>query len=190
MSAPRDSTFDELRFRGFRRCAPVCAQVAVRGVSFIEAARITYSMMTCSNVDYIVQDLLINSVVSLGALLCGAVGAAVGAAAGFAMQGCDLAIAGAALFGSCPGGKCSDGSCGSPVSHRRGGCVCALRGPETLGARGGEHLPCASAHVRPPPPILHGLGAPPPSDARPEGHAAGGRGRKKSGRSMPAAQRD
>mmetsp|Transcript_19162 Transcript_19162/g.55592 ORF Transcript_19162/g.55592 Transcript_19162/m.55592 type:complete len:551 (-) Transcript_19162:105-1757(-) len=72
-------------------------QCAVRGVSFVDAARITYSMVTCSNVEYIIQDLLINSVVSLGALLCGAVGAAVGAAAGCAMQGGELAAAGAII---------------------------------------------------------------------------------------------
>merc|ERR1711920_240140 len=57
-------------------------QVAVRGVSFVQAARITYSFFTCSNMEYVIQDLLVNSVVNLGAMLCGAVGCAVGAAAG------------------------------------------------------------------------------------------------------------
>merc|ERR1719188_1257394 len=49
-------------------------QCAVRGVSFIEAARITYSMITCANLYFVIQDLLINSVVSLCAILCAAAG--------------------------------------------------------------------------------------------------------------------
>jgi len=73
-------------------------QCAVRDVSFIEAARITYSFMTCSSLELILQDLLVNSVVSLGALLCGAVGCAAGAGAGFAVgAGSGHVIAGAVI---------------------------------------------------------------------------------------------
>lgn len=60
-------------------------QVAVRGAAFMQAARITYSMLTCSSLEYILQDLMVNSVVSLGALLCGAIGCAAGALAGLAL---------------------------------------------------------------------------------------------------------
>eukprot|EP00933_Yihiella_yeosuensis_P050536 TRINITY_DN48342_c0_g1_i1.p1 TRINITY_DN48342_c0_g1~~TRINITY_DN48342_c0_g1_i1.p1 ORF type:complete len:571 (-),score=120.13 TRINITY_DN48342_c0_g1_i1:353-2065(-) len=72
-------------------------QCAVRGVGFVDAARITYSFMTCSNIQYIIQALLVNTVVSLGALLCGIIGAAVGAGAGAAMGGSELALAGGAI---------------------------------------------------------------------------------------------
>merc|ERR1719444_130966 len=69
-------------------------QCAVRGASFVEAARITYCMMTCANVYFVVQDLLINSVVNLGALFSGAVGCAAGAGTGFAVDGQQVAVAG------------------------------------------------------------------------------------------------
>jgi len=72
-------------------------QCAVRGVSFFEAARITYSMMTCANLFFVVQDLLINSVVNLGALFCGIVGCAVGAGTGFALGAHIHAISGAVI---------------------------------------------------------------------------------------------
>jgi hypothetical protein len=72
-------------------------QCAIRGVSFIEAARITYSMCTCANVLYIIQDLLINSVVNLAALLCAAVGCGVGAGTGFALGGNTAAASGAVI---------------------------------------------------------------------------------------------
>jgi hypothetical protein len=69
-------------------------QCAVRGASFVQAARITYTMMTCANVYFVVQDLLINSVVNLGALFSVAVGCAAGAGAGFAVDGEQAAVAG------------------------------------------------------------------------------------------------
>jgi len=72
-------------------------QCAVRGVSFVQAARITYSMMTCANLLFVVQDLLIDSVVSLGALLCGLVGAGVGAATGAAFGATPCIVAGAVI---------------------------------------------------------------------------------------------
>mmetsp|Transcript_15406 Transcript_15406/g.35012 ORF Transcript_15406/g.35012 Transcript_15406/m.35012 type:complete len:351 (-) Transcript_15406:3-1055(-) len=62
-------------------------QVACRGVSFCQAVRITYSMCSCANIVYIVQDLLLDSVVNLGALLCGMAGALGGGAAGYGMAG-------------------------------------------------------------------------------------------------------
>lgn len=69
-------------------------QVAVRGTSFVDSARITYSMMTCANLLYVVQDLLVNAVVNLGALLCGLVGGGAGAGVGFAASGADAALSG------------------------------------------------------------------------------------------------
>jgi hypothetical protein len=72
-------------------------QCAVRGVSFFEAARITYSMITCANLGYVIQDLLINSVVNLGALLCAAVGCGAGAITGFALSQSTGAVAGAVI---------------------------------------------------------------------------------------------
>eukprot|EP00928_Gymnodinium_smaydae_P064885 TRINITY_DN48120_c0_g1_i1.p1 TRINITY_DN48120_c0_g1~~TRINITY_DN48120_c0_g1_i1.p1 ORF type:complete len:631 (+),score=117.36 TRINITY_DN48120_c0_g1_i1:136-1893(+) len=74
-------------------------QCAVRGVSFIEAARITYSLMTCANLHYVVQDLLVDMVVSLGALLCGVVGCASGSLAGLALASGSrqAAVAGAVI---------------------------------------------------------------------------------------------
>jgi len=82
-------------------------QCAVRGVSFFEAARITYSMMTCANAYAVVQDLLINSVVSLGALLCGLVGCGVGAFTGWQCTRLQAVIVtgggGGFIFGSVAG---------------------------------------------------------------------------------------
>jgi hypothetical protein len=72
-------------------------QCAVRGVSFFDAARITYSMCSCANLLYVIQDLLINSVVNLGALLCAAVGCGVGSATGFVVGQGPAAIAGAVI---------------------------------------------------------------------------------------------
>jgi len=62
-------------------------QCAVRGASFVEAARITQSMMTCANLFYVLQALLMDSVVNLGTLFCGAVGCAVGAVTSGMMGG-------------------------------------------------------------------------------------------------------
>lgn len=69
-------------------------QVAVRGTSFVESARITCSLMTCANLLYVVQDLLVDSVVNLGAVLCGLVGGGVGAGVGFAISGAEAALSG------------------------------------------------------------------------------------------------
>jgi len=72
-------------------------QCAVRGASFLEAAKITYSLCTCSSLQYVMQDLLVNSVVNLGALVCGGAGAGAGAAVGAAMGGRAKIIAGALM---------------------------------------------------------------------------------------------
>ncbi|CAJ1327727.1 unnamed protein product [Effrenium voratum] len=58
----------------------VYVQCALRGTSFCESVKTTYSLIVCNNVQSIIADLLISSVVSLGGLLCGLVGACVGAA--------------------------------------------------------------------------------------------------------------
>jgi len=72
-------------------------QCALRGTSFIDSARITYAMITCANVQYIISDLLLNSLVNLGGLLCAAAGAAAGAGTGYALDGPVAACWGAGL---------------------------------------------------------------------------------------------
>jgi len=72
-------------------------QCAVRGASFCEAGRITFALMTCANMSYIVRDLLLNSLVNLGAFLCCCVGALVGAATGYVMGGATPAAFGGVI---------------------------------------------------------------------------------------------
>eukprot|EP00929_Paragymnodinium_shiwhaense_P118668 TRINITY_DN90580_c0_g1_i1.p1 TRINITY_DN90580_c0_g1~~TRINITY_DN90580_c0_g1_i1.p1 ORF type:complete len:559 (+),score=139.09 TRINITY_DN90580_c0_g1_i1:96-1772(+) len=74
-------------------------QCAVRGVKFTDAARITYSLCTCANIDFIIKDLLLGSVVSLGAILCGIVGGAVGAGIGYAFSSHTNSVAIGAVIG-------------------------------------------------------------------------------------------
>lgn len=62
-------------------------QCAIRGVSFCDAARITFSMIMCANLKYIISDLLLNSLVSCGSMLCAVVGGLCGLGAAFAMGG-------------------------------------------------------------------------------------------------------
>jgi len=86
-------------------------QVAVRGVSFYNAVKITYSMCSCANLIFILQDLLLDSVVTFGALLCGAAGALVSGGAGYALGSATKAAvctiiglwAGLVAGGSCVG---------------------------------------------------------------------------------------
>jgi hypothetical protein len=72
-------------------------QCAVRGASFFDAAKITLSFFTCANIEYILSDLLLNSVVNLGTLLCGCTGAAAGAGAGYLAGDATSAAVGAIL---------------------------------------------------------------------------------------------
>jgi len=72
-------------------------QCAVRNASFFEAARITLSLCTCANLQYVIADLLLDSVVNLGTLLCAAAGALASAACGFALAGGAAAGMGALL---------------------------------------------------------------------------------------------
>merc|ERR1712187_543743 len=58
-------------------------QCAIRGVSFMDAASITYSMMTCANMKYVLSDLLLNSVVSMGSFIVAAVSAGSAALVGY-----------------------------------------------------------------------------------------------------------
>jgi len=70
-------------------------QCAIRGVSFFDAATITLTMLTCANLKYIIADLLLNSLVSCGALLVASVCALVAAGLGFALGGALTAAYGA-----------------------------------------------------------------------------------------------
>merc|ERR1719310_163586 len=55
--------------------------------------------MTCANIQYIMKDLLLGSVVMLGAIMCGVVGCAVGAGMGYALSSNHDAIAIGAVIG-------------------------------------------------------------------------------------------
>eukprot|EP00932_Pfiesteria_piscicida_P004764 SRR837773.14669.p1 GENE.SRR837773.14669~~SRR837773.14669.p1 ORF type:complete len:285 (-),score=75.05 SRR837773.14669:106-867(-) len=72
-------------------------QCALRGSSLCEAASITYSKLTCANIQYIFQDLLIGSVSSFGSLTVAGVACMATAAASYVMYGPEVA-AGAAIF--------------------------------------------------------------------------------------------
>jgi len=106
-------------------------QCAVRGVPFLAAARITYSMMTCSNLFYVVSALLINSVVNLGALLCGIVGCAVGAGIGLGMGLHVYAISGA-VAGLWAGLLCGGSAAGILSSGAKTVLVLWAETPEPL----------------------------------------------------------
>merc|ERR1719401_1470710 len=56
-----------------------------------------YAMMTCANLMFVVQDLLIDSVVFLGALLCGVLGGGAGALVGATFGAPELILAGAVI---------------------------------------------------------------------------------------------
>eukprot|EP00930_Biecheleria_cincta_P027966 TRINITY_DN19534_c0_g1_i1.p1 TRINITY_DN19534_c0_g1~~TRINITY_DN19534_c0_g1_i1.p1 ORF type:complete len:556 (+),score=93.64 TRINITY_DN19534_c0_g1_i1:140-1669(+) len=45
-------------------------QCALRGTNFFDSARITYALCTCASMQYIITDLLVDSVVTLGAFFC------------------------------------------------------------------------------------------------------------------------
>eukprot|EP00449_Zooxanthella_nutricula_P011285 CAMPEP_0198494068 /NCGR_PEP_ID=MMETSP1462-20131121/4420_1 /TAXON_ID=1333877 /ORGANISM="Brandtodinium nutriculum, Strain RCC3387" /LENGTH=519 /DNA_ID=CAMNT_0044222795 /DNA_START=10 /DNA_END=1569 /DNA_ORIENTATION=+ len=72
-------------------------QCAVRGVSFMDAAKITYSMMTCANMKYIMSDLLLNSVVSFGTLAVAVIATLTTALATGAVYGTGAAAVGAIM---------------------------------------------------------------------------------------------
>lgn len=57
-------------------------QCAIRGASFCEAAKITFSTATCANLSFIITDLLVNMVRNLGAFFCATLAGAAGAATG------------------------------------------------------------------------------------------------------------
>jgi hypothetical protein len=74
-------------------------QCAVRGASFFQAARITYSMFTCANLQYILSDLLLDSVVNLGSFVCAALAAGAGALYAFGLGKNSTAIIWCAVIG-------------------------------------------------------------------------------------------
>lgn len=78
-------------------------QVAVRGTGFVDSAKITYSLATCSNMEKIIAALLVDRVAILASLLCAGVGAGVGAAMLY-FAGSDGTLVGAgASLGLLPG---------------------------------------------------------------------------------------
>jgi hypothetical protein len=72
-------------------------QCAVRGVSYMEAVRITYSMMTCANMKYILSDLLLGSVSTMGAMIVAFMSAGFTALTGYFVAGQVAAIYGASI---------------------------------------------------------------------------------------------
>merc|ERR1712242_551721 len=71
-------------------------QVAVRGTSFWDSAKITFTMITCGNLEYVISDLLLDSVASMATLMCGAFGLGAGGALMVLLESIDFLGAGAA----------------------------------------------------------------------------------------------
>merc|ERR1719329_305164 len=74
-------------------------QVAVRGCSFFDAVKITFSLCTCANMTYILQDLLLDSVVTLGTLMCAVSGSLIGALLGYSSGESSEAQVNKSIFG-------------------------------------------------------------------------------------------
>ncbi|CAE7560356.1 PNS1 [Symbiodinium pilosum] len=55
-------------------------QCALRGSSFCKSVRATYALCVCNGIQYVIADLLVDSVVSLGAFMSGLVGCGMGLA--------------------------------------------------------------------------------------------------------------
>lgn len=106
-------------------------QCAVRGASFFEAARITLSFFTCANLQYIISDLLLNSVVNLGTLLCGCTGAAAAAGAGY-LAGDGTSAAVGALLGLIIGVVAGGAAVGIISSGVKTILACWAEDPEPL----------------------------------------------------------
>jgi len=68
-------------------------QVALRGVKFFDGVRITFSLLTAGNFKYIISDLLLNSVVTLGSFASGALASAAGFVVGWSMGGLETGAA-------------------------------------------------------------------------------------------------
>jgi len=72
-------------------------QCAIRGTSYLDSVRITYSMMKCANMKYIICDLLLNSLVSSGTLMIALVALSSGAGTGYLTDGANGAMWGGLL---------------------------------------------------------------------------------------------
>lgn len=72
-------------------------QCAIRGVSFFDAASITFTLFTCCKIDIIIADLLLNSLVSCGAMMTAAMCAIVTGGLGFSLGGATTAAYGAGI---------------------------------------------------------------------------------------------
>mmetsp|Transcript_45294 Transcript_45294/g.105755 ORF Transcript_45294/g.105755 Transcript_45294/m.105755 type:complete len:528 (+) Transcript_45294:40-1623(+) len=57
-------------------------QCAIRGTSFCQSVRATYTLLVCNGVQYVITDILVDSVATLGAFVSALVGAALGGAVG------------------------------------------------------------------------------------------------------------
>lgn len=113
-------------------------QVAVRGTTFWESAKITFTMITCGNLEYIISDLLIDSVASLATLMCAAFGLGVGGALMMSLESADFFAAGAAagfvaglMVGSSVGTLVTSGAKTILVSWAEKPEVLAKNRPET-----------------------------------------------------------
>ena len=93
----------------------VYVQCAIRGGSFCESARASCAMIACNGIKGIIGDLLINSVVSLGARLSGLCGLAVGALIAIAFTRAEIesstsAVIASGLLGGLFGGLLTGGA--------------------------------------------------------------------------------
>eukprot|EP00434_Breviolum_minutum_P041449 symbB.v1.2.036869.t1/scaffold5310.1/size28534/1 len=93
----------------------VYVQCAIRGGSFCESARASCAMIACNGIKGIIGDLLINSVVSLGAWLSGLCGLAVGALIAIAFTRAEIesstsAVVASGLLGGLLGGLLTGGA--------------------------------------------------------------------------------
>lgn len=89
-------------------------QCAIRNVSFCQAAKMTYTLCTCANAQYVWDDLIINNVVLLGSIVCGLAGAGAGAIVGFVFD--SVVGAGAGALAGLLSGLVSGSTCMSIIS--------------------------------------------------------------------------
>jgi hypothetical protein len=107
-------------------------QCAIRGASFFEAARITYSFFTCANLQYILSDLLLDSVVNMGTFVCAVLGAGAGALVAVLMNTSSPAIAWGAVVGFLSGMVAGGSAVGIISSGTKTILACWAEDPEPL----------------------------------------------------------
>jgi len=88
-------------------------QCAIRNSSFGESVKITWSLCTCANVQYIMAESMVEWVAALGVLITVMIGWVVGGVMGYSMSGGDMGIASvSASFAVATGACCGLAICG------------------------------------------------------------------------------